>query len=112
MGLVEDGGPSVAGERPSLVAYPMGKGSGSVTTFSHSDGFVTIPRHEEIATAGQRVAVQLLGRDLQLAELVVIGSHCVGLDFLLSELNRDQIATKRLYVGSSAGLTGRSARRV
>ena len=29
----------------TLIAYPMGKGSGSVTTFSHADGFITIDRH-------------------------------------------------------------------
>src|SRR5580698_8667752 len=36
----------------SLAAYPMGQGSGSVTTFSRADGFVTIGRHEEIVQAG------------------------------------------------------------
>src|SRR5215470_4358591 len=36
----------------SLVAYPMGQGSGSVTTFSRADGFATIGRHEEIVEAG------------------------------------------------------------
>ena len=39
----------------SLAAYPMGKGSGSVTTFSQADGFVTIGRHEEIVEAGATV---------------------------------------------------------
>ena len=28
----------------SLVAIPMGKGSGSVTAFGRADGFITIPR--------------------------------------------------------------------
>ena len=43
-----------------LSAFPMGKGSGSVTTFSRADGFVTIPRHTEIVEAGQPVAVRLI----------------------------------------------------
>lgn len=90
--------------RPTLSAYPMGKGSGSVTTFSRADGFVTIGRHEEIVPAGQRVQVQLLGRDLRVADLVVIGSHCVGLDFLLSKLQEQGFATKFLAVGSTGGL--------
>ncbi len=85
-------------------AFPMGKGSGSVTTFSRADGFVTIPRHTEIVEAGEHVEVHLLGRDLQIADLVVIGSHCVGLDFLLSQLQRRQITSKLLTVGSFAGL--------
>ena len=88
----------------NLSAYPMGKGSGSVTTFSRADGFVTIGRHEEIVEAGQRVEVQLLGRDLRVADLVVIGSHCVGLDFLLGRLQARGFATKFLAVGSTGGL--------
>ena len=88
----------------SLAAFPMGKGSGSVTTFSKADGFVTVPRYEEIVQAGSVVDVQLLGRDLRLADLVVIGSHCVGLDYLLGRLQDLGFRTKLLAVGSTAGL--------
>ena len=88
----------------SLSAYPMGQGSGSVTTFSRADGFATIGRHEEIVQAGTIVNIQLLGRDLQLADLVVIGSHCLGLDYLLGELQRLGVRSKFLAVGSTAGL--------
>jgi putative molybdopterin biosynthesis protein len=88
----------------SLAAYPMGQGSGSVTTFSRADGFATIGRHEEIVPAGTIIGVQLLGRDLQLADLVVIGSHCIGLDYLLGELQRQGVRSKVLAVGSTAGL--------
>jgi putative molybdopterin biosynthesis protein len=88
----------------SLAAYPMGQGSGSVTTFSRADGFATIGRHEEIVQAGTLVDVQLLGRDLQLADLVVIGSHCIGLDYLLGELQQRGVRSKFLAVGSTAGL--------
>jgi putative molybdopterin biosynthesis protein len=88
----------------ALVAYPMGQGSGSVTTFSRADGFTTIGRHEEIVPAGTTVSVQLLGRDLQLADLVVIGSHCIGLDYLLGRLEARGIRSTFLAVGSLAGL--------
>lgn len=87
-----------------LIAFPLGKGSGSVTTFSRADGFVTIPRQTEIVAAGTSVSVTLLGRGLQPADLVIIGSHCVGLDRLLSWLQRRGITSKFLMVGSSAGL--------
>jgi putative molybdopterin biosynthesis protein len=93
-----------AAERVSLAAYPMGQGSGSVTTFSRADGFATIGRHEEIVEAGARVEVQLLGPTLQLADLVVIGSHCIGLDYLLGALQRSGVRSKFLAVGSMAGL--------
>jgi putative molybdopterin biosynthesis protein len=88
----------------SLAAYPMGQGSGSVTTFSRADGFATIGRHEEIVQAGTIVNVQLLGRELQLADLVVIGSHCVALDYLLGVLQRQGVRSKFLAVGSTGGL--------
>lgn len=88
----------------NLVAYPVGKGSGSVTTFSRADGFLTIDRHQEIVDAGARVEVRLLGRDVRAADLVVIGSHCVGLDFLLGQLQDQGFHTKCLAVGSTAGL--------
>ena len=91
-------------ESRALAAYPMGQGSGSVTTFSRADGFTTIGRHEEIVPAGTMVSVQLLGRELQLADVVVIGSHCIGLDYLLRELQKVGVRSKFLAVGSMAGL--------
>jgi hypothetical protein len=56
----------------------MGKGSGSVTAFSRADGFVRIGRNTEIVESGSRIDVTLIGRELPLADLVVVGSHCVG----------------------------------
>jgi molybdopterin molybdotransferase/putative molybdopterin biosynthesis protein len=103
VGLVESI-PDPGSPMPSLVAYPMGQGSGSVTTFSRADGFTTIGRHEEIVPAGTMVDVQLLGRELQLADLVVIGSHCIGLDYLLGQLQEQGVRSKFLAVGSMAGL--------
>ncbi len=87
-----------------LQAYPLGKGSGSVTTFSQADGFVAIDRHCEQLQSGAAIEVQLTGRDLELADLTVVGSHCLGLDYLLSCLHRCGWRTKFLAVGSTAGL--------
>ena len=88
----------------SLVAYPIGKGSGSVTTFSLADGFITIDQHTEIVEAGTPVSVTLLDPHLRVADLVVIGSHCVGLDYVLSLLRREGLSIKTMHVGSTAGL--------
>ena len=88
-----------------LAAYPMGKGSGSVTAFTYADGFITIPRHTEQLEADSPVTVQLLGEDLAVADLVAIGSHCTGLDHLLGALQERGLATKALHVGSTGGLT-------
>jgi putative molybdopterin biosynthesis protein len=108
VGLVETANEGMReGMGTSLAAYPMGQGSGSVTTFSRADGFATIGRHQEIVQAGAIVGVQLLGQ-LQLADLIVIGSHCIGLDYLLGELQRQGVRSKFLAVGSTAGLDAAS----
>jgi putative molybdopterin biosynthesis protein len=87
-------------------AYPMGKGSGSVTSFSRADGFVVIPRQREYLDAGEVVQVHLLSQgEVPLPDLVVIGSHCIGLDYLLGLLAREGLRSKVLSVGSTGGLT-------
>lgn len=85
-------------------AYPMGKGSGSVTTFSGADGFITIPQQTECLDEGDMVEVTLLDDSLQPADLVVVGSHCVGLDVVLGELRQRGFSTRVLTVGSQGGL--------
>jgi molybdopterin molybdotransferase/putative molybdopterin biosynthesis protein len=87
----------------SLSAYPMGKGSGSVTTFSGADGFITVDQHTEILDSGAQVQVQLLAQGLEPADLVIIGSHCVGLDAIVGRLIRQGVRAKVLYVGSMGG---------
>ncbi|MFO0889457.1 MAG: molybdopterin biosynthesis protein [Isosphaeraceae bacterium] len=87
-------------------AYPLGKGSGSVTTFSRADGFVVIPRQQEYLEAGEPVSVTLLGRGVEPSDLVAIGSHCVGLDLILGRMaSSTGLRVKTLWVGSQGGLT-------
>ena len=97
VGLVETPG-------GALAAYPMGKGSGSVTAFSRADGFIRIDRNTEQLDEGADVQVTLVGRELALPDLVVVGSHCVGLDMIASELSREGLTVKVLAVGSQGGL--------
>jgi putative molybdopterin biosynthesis protein len=87
----------------SLAAYPAGKGSGAVTAFSQADGFISIEKHAEGLAAGTPVEVQLIGK-APLADLVVIGSHCVGLDVLIGRLQEKGVSVKALNVGSTGGL--------
>ncbi len=101
VGLVED-------EDRKLSAYPMGKGSGSVTSFSRADGFVRIGRNTELVAADTEVEVTLIGRDVSVADLVVIGSHCAGLDLIASELAASGASVKLLAVGSHGGLAAAS----
>jgi putative molybdopterin biosynthesis protein len=89
---------------PDLVAYPMGKGSGSVTAFSRADGFIIIPRQREYVERDSIVEVHLLAAELRPADLVVIGSHCTGMDYLLGVLQERGFTSKVMAVGSTGGL--------
>jgi len=87
-----------------LLAYPTAKGSGAVTGFAQADGFFAVPALTESMPAGTAVRVQLIGTASRPADLVVIGSHCVGLDMLIGLLEHDGLSVKALAVGSSGGL--------
>jgi len=87
-----------------LAAYPTAKGSGAVTSFAQADGFFEIAADRETVVAGTSVDVTLIGEEAEPADLIIIGSHCVGLDFLIGVLERDGIRVKALNVGSSGGL--------
>ena len=89
--------------RDGLVAYPLGKGSGSVTTFARADGFHLVPADSERREAGEWVEVTRLG-SAKPPDLVVIGSHCTGLDHLLAQVRRRGWTARMIAVGSAAGL--------
>lgn len=92
-------------EAGDLVAYPIGKGSGSVTTWSQADGYFVIPKHTEQLDEGEVVEVRALGGDrARRSDLVIIGSHCVGLDILIERLRRRGFSSKLIAVGSEGGL--------
>lgn len=85
-------------------AYPLGKGSGSVTTFSKADGFVVIPKDQEYLEEGEPIEVTFLGRGVEPADLVAIGSHCIGLDAIFGLLGGRGVRAKTFWVGSQGGL--------
>ncbi len=91
-------------ESGALAAYPIAKGSGAVTSFSQADGFIAIAPDIEAVAAEAPVEVQLIGRSHRLADLVIIGSHCVGLDAIVTRLDAEGISTRLLNVGSTGGL--------
>ena len=87
-----------------LRAFPLGKGSGSVTAFSQADGFFAIPALDAGAEAGAPVRVRLIGSAARPPDLVIIGSHCVGLDVVLDALAAQGLRARTLAVGSLGGL--------
>jgi putative molybdopterin biosynthesis protein len=91
--------------REGLLAWPVGKGSGSITTYARSDGFIAIPGDREQIEAGEEVEVTPLAPGRPPADLAVVGSHCTGLEALLRLLReRTGFTAKILAVGSTAGL--------
>ncbi|MBP2230281.1 putative molybdopterin biosynthesis protein [Azospirillum agricola] len=91
-------------EEGVLAAYPLSKGSGAVTAFSHADGFLAIDAQAEMVEAGTPVSVQRLGRSLAPADLIVVGSQCLGLNAVLGGLIAGGMTVKALNVGSMGGL--------
>ncbi|MDJ0973242.1 MAG: molybdopterin biosynthesis protein, partial [Planctomycetota bacterium] len=87
-----------------LVAYPLGKGSGSVTTFARADGFFEVPANVEYADAGDEVTVTLLGHDVTPAVLTVVGSHCLGLDTIVGHVFDAAGLVKVIAAGSKGGI--------
>lgn len=87
-----------------LVAYPTGKGSGAITSFTQSDGFLRIEALADHLPAGGQAEVTLFTPHLRIPDLVIIGSHCTGLDRVLAPLARDGLTVRSLAVGSLGGL--------
>jgi putative molybdopterin biosynthesis protein len=94
----------VPGDDGGLAAYPTGKGSGSVTSFAQADGFVTVPALADSVAAGSEVAVTLFSARTNPPDLVVIGSHCVGLEAVTGRLAEHGLASRVIAVGSQGGL--------
>ena len=82
-----------------LMASPLNRGSGVVSSFMKADGILRIPQGQEGYEAGQRVEVRLLRDPDRLRHtLVVIGSH----DPLLDEIgNFLHMADPGLFMSSS-----------
>ncbi len=91
--LVEAGG---------FVAYPFTDYSGAISTLAEADGFVEIPENRVFLEEGEIVEVTLFG-DLKPADLMIIGSHCLGIDVLLEVMGR-HVNAKVINVGSTAGI--------
>jgi putative molybdopterin biosynthesis protein len=85
-------------------AYPIAKGSGSVTSFSQADGFIAIGAQVESVAADTPVSVQRIGRARRLPDLVIMGSHCIGLDLIIGHLAAGGLLVKTLNIGSTGGL--------
>ena len=93
------------GER--MVATPIQRGAGVITSLVRADGLLTVPRLSEGVEAGSKVEVELL-RPVEEIErkIVATGSHDLTLDLLASLLRRNDpgLTLGSSNVGSLGGL--------
>ena len=90
-----------------LMASPLSRGSGVVTSFMKADGILTVPQGLEGYGAGEQVDVRLLSPEHRLrSTLVVIGSHDPLLDELADMLHAEdpELYMSSAHVGSMGGI--------
>ena len=86
------------------VAFPTGKGSGAVTSFSQADGFLEIDALASALDAGTSAQVTLIGSAAHVPDLVIMGSHDVALDVVVGALADRGFSARTLAVGSLGGV--------
>jgi putative molybdopterin biosynthesis protein len=95
----------VRGAGNEYSAYPLLTGSGAITTLAEADGFIEIPANVEMIAEGSSLEVTLLSDTIKPADLTIIGSHCIGIDIILSLASKAMpLSAKVINVGSSGGL--------
>ena len=87
-----------------LIAYPTGKGSGAITSFAQADGFLRIDALADQMPAGAEAEVTLFTPHVRVPDLVIVGSHCTGLDLVTAPLARAGLSVRSIAVGSLGGL--------
>jgi putative molybdopterin biosynthesis protein len=86
------------------VAFPIGKGSGAVTSFSQADGFLEIDALASVLEADSVARVTLIGSTARAPELVIMGSHDVALDVIVGALADRGFSARTLAIGSQGGV--------
>lgn len=95
---------SLVDGREGLAAYPAGKGSGAITSFAQADGFLTIDALSDHMPAAARTKVTLFTPQVRVPDLVVIGSHCLGLDAATAPMAQAGLSVRMIAVGSMGGV--------
>jgi len=96
----------VQSDTGGYMIYPVPGGSGAITTLAEADGFIEIPEGRVYLDEGEKVAVELFSQRLRPADLMIIGSNCVGIDVILSLMRERHLPyrSKVISTGSSGGL--------
>ena len=90
-----------------LMASPLSRGSGVVSSFMKADGILEVSQGTEGYEAGNEVSVRLLCKEEKLKNtLVVIGSHDPLLDELadMMHIENNEVYMSSAHVGSMGGI--------
>jgi putative molybdopterin biosynthesis protein len=88
-----------------IVAAPLPRGAGSITTLTKADGIIRIPSQSEGIDQASTVQVEILRSRAEIERtIVVIGSHDLTLDTLADELISHDVYLSSSHVGSLGGI--------
>jgi putative molybdopterin biosynthesis protein len=87
-----------------LKAFPLAKGSGSISAFAQADGFLKIDALADHLNEGTRVDVTLFDPEVKLPDLIIMGSHCIGLERVVDALADAGLTARVVALGSMGGL--------
>src|ERR1700722_13165238 len=88
-----------------LIAYPTGKGSVAITSFAQADGFLKIEALADQMPTGTETEVTLFTPHVRVPDIVIVGSHCTGLDLVTAPLARAGLLVRSISIGSLGGLS-------
>ena len=90
-----------------IVATPLPRGAGTITSLTEADGIIRIPNHAEGINDNETVSAELL-RSLPTIRrtIVIVGSHDNSLDVLENQLksSHSELTLSSSHVGSMGGL--------
>ncbi len=92
---------------PKLIAVPLGRGAGAITTMVRADGFLRIPSLIEGINAGEEVDIELLRSPHEIENTILCtGSHDLSLGVLEDQLKLlyPELKIAASNVGSLGGL--------
>jgi len=96
---------SLAKRKGDLLAFPILKGSGAISSLLLADGFIEIPENITYLEQGSLCEVRLFSKSVKIPDLYIIGSHCLGLELLLSLMRqKNKFEYRVINVGSMGGL--------
>jgi putative molybdopterin biosynthesis protein len=88
-----------------MLAAPLARGAGIITSLVHADGLVILPRGVQGVEAGEMVSVQLYSKKTDIDRTIFcIGSHDLTLDLLAQYLSKQDRRFTSANVGSQGGL--------